>query len=167
MYERNYGAKYDQPGTGYQPATVIARHIRADIKAAIKAGSLPGTATNYRVRCKSYSGGQSIDVRATGLAGMWQQCDGTIPGTQHVYQDENGDIRFGPADTCRDYWCATGGIHRDSPGAEHHQTLTVEGRRVESILQAIHDAYNHDGSEIQVDYFDKRYYGTASIEREA
>lgn len=162
MYERSYGPKYNIPHK-YASAAEIAKHIRADIKAAIKVGSLPGAPRNYRVQSKTFSGGQSINIRAVGLDGMWQQCDGTIPGTQDVYTDENGDIRFGPADTCRDYWCKAGGAHKDLPGADYHQTITVEGRRVLVLLEGMHAAYNHDGSDIQTDYFDVRYYGTADI----
>ena len=31
-------------------------------------------------------------------------------------------------------------------------------------LERIHNAYNHDGSEIMVDYFDVRYYGVVQFE---
>lgn len=160
--DRHYGSKYRTVGD-YAPATEIAKHMRQDIKHAIKGGSLPGTAKNYRVRCQTYSGGQSINIRAVELPGMWQECDGTIPGTQHVYE-LGGEILFGAADRCRNFWCAAGD-QAGVPGAETHLTLTVEGQRVESILRGIHDAYNHDGSDLQTDYFDVRYYGTADIQR--
>jgi hypothetical protein len=36
---------------------------------------------------------------------------------------------------------------------------------VEEKLKEIHGAFNHDGSEPQVDYFDRRYWGGVEIER--
>lgn len=164
--ERYYGPKYDQISDRYASAATIARQIRADIKAAVKRGQLPGTTKNYRVRSHSYTGGQSINITAVGLTGMWQQCDGTIPGTRDVYLDDDGNIAFTAADRCRDYWCKAGGVHADLPGAEYHQTMTVEARRVLAVLEAIHADYNHDGSDTMTDYFDVRYYGTAQVARE-
>lgn len=64
MYERSYGAKYDKNLS----TTQIAALVREEIKAAVKAGTLP--AGKYSVRSQSYSGGSSIDVRISGLTGQ-------------------------------------------------------------------------------------------------
>lgn len=69
MYERTYGSKA-KPGE-YRRTADIAKDIRADIKAAVAKGDLPGTTKNYTVKSKSFSGGSSIDVRAVDLPGMW------------------------------------------------------------------------------------------------
>jgi hypothetical protein len=42
--------------------------------------------------------------------------------------------------------------------------LTEEASAAKMTLKRIHEAYNHDGSEIQTDYFDVRYYGGVSFE---
>lgn len=48
--------------------------------------------------------------------------------------------------------------------AEAHEVLTEEAEAARMTLERIHGAYNHDGSEIQVDYFDVRYYGHVHFE---
>lgn len=155
MYERSYGAKYEALGPGWHGAAEIAKAIRADIKAAVTAGDLPGSTKNYSVRSESFSGGQAIRVVAKGLPGMWQVCQGIIPGSEVGMS----------ARSCGNVWCKNGGRYADSPHATEHDILSLEGRRVEKLLKEIHSAYNHDGSEVQVDYFDVRYYGHAEIER--
>jgi hypothetical protein len=61
---RHTGSKYAEV-KGLDPAE-IAKRIRADIKAEVKAGRLPHGA--YSVRTSKYSGGATIYVRAEGLA---------------------------------------------------------------------------------------------------
>lgn len=153
MYERSYGHKYDEV-QGYGRAVDIAKLIRRDIKAAIAAGELPGRPSDYRVRSDSYSGGQSINVRLL-MPELYEVCKGIVPGS------EDG---FG-ARACGDPWCKAGGRHMDSPHSHYHYILSAEGRRVEAKLREIHGAFNHDGSEPMVDYFDRRYYGGVDIER--
>ena len=149
MYERSYGSKYAEGKN--LPLSGIARLIRRDIKAAVNAGELPGSTKNYSVRTQTYAGGGSINVLATGLDGMWTDCTGIVPGSESGLS----------ARTCPNHWCAA---NNDSPHAERHQVLSVEGQRVKRVLNAIHGAYNHDGSEVMVDYFDVNYYGSADIE---
>lgn len=160
MYERSYGAKYNVPtqvtGKDWASAADIAKLIRTDIKAAINTGDLPGTTKNYSVRSENYSGGSAIRILAKGLDDMWVQCEGIIPGSDKS--------EFG-ARSCGNVWCKGGGLYADHPSATYHQILSEEGRRVEKILQGFHDSYNHNGSEIQVDYFDQRYWGDAKVER--
>lgn len=150
---RAYGEKAQQ---GWRDAADIAKLIRVDIKAAIGAGELPGKPANYSVRTRKYAGGQSIDVEALDLPGMWQICRGIVPGS-----DKGRGGR-----SCGRPWCKYSGINKDLPGAEEHSILTAEGRQVEEVLQKIHDSYNWDGSEVMVDYFDRLYWGRAEIESE-
>lgn len=163
MYERSYGSRYNEPGS--RDAAVIAKLMRRDIKDAVKAGKLPGKASNYSVRIDKYSGGQSISILAIDLDGMYQKCEGFKPGSQEVYLADDGSIKFSSSLSCGDPWCKAGGMHKDLPHAREHDVLSVEGQRVEKILKDIHWAYNHDGSESMVDYFDRLYWGDASIER--
>jgi hypothetical protein len=55
------------------------------------------------------------------------------------------------------------GEHPHWPG-EKIEVLTPAAKEVQSKVQAIHRAYNYDGSEIQVDYFDVNYYGQVEVE---
>jgi hypothetical protein len=154
MYERTYGAKYAE--TGGQTTAQIAAMIRADIKAAVNVGTLPGKPVKYSVRTDNFSGGSSIDVRVKDWPEAWQECTGIIPGSEDGYT----------ARDCRNMWCAGHYEMRDNPNVEHHKVLTVEGQRVQKVLEVIHRAYNHDGSEILTDYFDVRFYGQVNIDRE-
>lgn len=195
MYERSYGAKYDKD---LRDAAQIAKLIRADIKQAIKDGRLPGTMRdNYRVRCQKYSMGQAIHVRVQGLPQLFQDCDGSVPGSKqfHVQSfDEPVDhnitvnaetwqeaieiardwykapaserfaVRKGwSATACRNRWCAGHFENQGSPHAEHHRVLTAEGQRTYKLLEEIHRAYNHDGSDAMTDYFDVLYAGGVDI----
>lgn len=60
-YTRRLGSKYN----GWQDAAVIARQVRADVKAAQKAGDLPSD-LKVSVRCRKYAGGQAVDVTLSG-----------------------------------------------------------------------------------------------------
>lgn len=56
-----YGSKY----TGYRPAAEVAKLIRAELKAAQKAGELP-TEIKFSVTSDYFSGGQSVSVEIRG-----------------------------------------------------------------------------------------------------
>lgn len=75
MYERHYGSKYESLG-GYASAADIAKRMRADIKALVKAGHLPDV--TYSVRVDNYSMGRSINISIQGLKKAWE--------TVEVYQ---------------------------------------------------------------------------------
>lgn len=73
MYEIAYGSKYHESNQGvYMPTAEIAKLIRADIKAAINDGKLPGKVSNYSVRSENFSGGRAIRVLVRDLEGMWK-----------------------------------------------------------------------------------------------
>jgi len=55
------GHKYE----GWQDAAVIAKKVRADFKAAQKAGEFPAD-IKVSVRCHKYSGGQSVKATLSG-----------------------------------------------------------------------------------------------------
>jgi len=138
--------------SGYVPAAELAKAMRADIKAAIKNGTLPGGMRNYSVRVDNFSGGRSINITTKGLTGLAQGCPGYRRGTQTTYADGGFS-----AVACGHWECENGRGHVV-------KVLTDEGARIEAILQAIHRSYNYDASEAQVDYFDVNFYGSAKVE---
>lgn len=150
-YERAYGYKYDEGGR--LDTAEIAKLIRAEIKTAIREGLLPA-AWKYSVAIDRFAGGSSIDVRVKDCADAWTPCPGYRIGTKHEYPDGSWT-----ATSCGFAWCKEGGYHKDQPGAEYHDVLTEEAEAAKMTLQRIHGAYNHDGSDIQSDYFDVNYYG--------
>ncbi len=123
MYERRYGSKYDNSLS----TTEIAKRIRADIKAAVAAGELPGSPVSY-----------SVVVR--GMVGSRVEGAGSSPPSDAETDNRRAGKRWP--------W------------------LTDEARDVMAKVEAIHNAYNHDGSEIMVDYHDVNYYGSVEIETE-
>ncbi len=60
---RRYGSKYD----GSLSTKDIAGRIRADLKAAVAAGDLPGDSVTYGVRARYFSGGSAIDITIRGF----------------------------------------------------------------------------------------------------
>ena len=145
QYERSYGYKYHE-APAYSSAAEIAKLIRAEIKVAVAEGLLPGAPVKYSVTSQSYSGGQSVDVEVQNWDGAWVVCDG--------------------GQGCRDVWC----VNRNDPtyahAAQEHKVLSEEAAVALVTLERIHDAYNHDGSDVMTDYFDVRYYGTVKFESE-
>lgn len=156
MYERSYGYKYAEGGK--LDTAAIAKLIRADIKTAVREGILPERWA-YSVRIDRFSGGSSIDVRVKSCADAWQACPGYKIGSRH-------DLPSGgwTATGCGNPWCKAGGQHKDLPDAEYHDVLTEEASVAKLTLERIHNAYNHDGSDSMVDYFDVNYYGTVKFQ---
>jgi len=140
MYERSYGYRYAELGD--HPTTAeIARAIRADVKQAVSEGLLP-VRWSYSVRSDSLA----VDVEVRDCLDAWQPCDG--------------------GRKCRNVWCAARNDPVYAHAAEAHMVLTDEAEAARMTLERIHGAYNHDGSEVQTDYFDVRYYGGVSFEDE-
>lgn len=125
MYERSYGDKYADLGGKYQPAAFIAKLMRQDIRAALAADALPGSAANYSVKIENYSGGRSIRIKAVDMPELWVQCPG--------YRVSAMGGHYG----CGNSWCKAGGEHRDHPSAAHHDVLGPEGQRIEAVLKDI------------------------------
>lgn len=134
MYERSYGYRYEEVR---DLTTVdIAKRIRADIKQAKAEGLLP-TRWTYSVRTDH---GTSIDVEVRDCPDAWRPCDGSCHYDRCSVRNPDG--RY----------------------AEPHNVLTDEAEAAKMTLERIHGAYNYDGSEVQVDYFDVRYYGHVEFE---
>lgn len=110
----------------------IAKLVRADIAAAIKAGTLANVKT--QVRISRYSGGQSMTVNVVGLP------DGFV-------------LDNTPA---REAWLAESGNCEWDPRCP--SLYTAEGHAVLDKLEAIMSAYNWDNSDSQRDHFDVNFY---------
>ncbi len=152
--DRKYGYRYAE--TAEASTTEIARRIRVDIAQAVAEGLLPGKPVTYSVTSEYYSGGSSIDVEVKGWPEAWVPCDGTKPGSRRTYPD--GSL---VAIACPNFWCKA---REDRPSAADHDVLTVEAEVAMLTLRRIHDAYNHDGSDSMVDYYDVNYYGGVAIQ---
>jgi hypothetical protein len=123
MYEITYGSKYDES----LDTAEIAKLVRKDIKAEVKAGNLPSAPVKYSVRIERFAGGSSINIFVKGYdkpASLWTE--------------------FGPF---------------GQPGYVRTDEATAIIARLDSIL----NAYNFDGSEVQVDYFHVNFYGHATF----
>jgi hypothetical protein len=108
----------------------------------------------YSVTMDRFSGGSSIDVRVKDCADAWMPCPGYRVGTRHELPGGGWT-----ATGCGNPWCKAGGEHKDKTGAEDHEVLTEEAMAAKMTLERIHGAFNHDGSDSMVDYFDVNYYG--------
>lgn len=128
MYEITEGTKYQ--ATKNLGAVEIAKLIRADIKAATKAGELPAG-----LKLSIRSDYNSINVRIVALP--FNPISASWAALTPAEQQE--------------YWNA-------------QRKLTDEAKRIQAVLTAIHGAYNYDGSDIQSDYFNVRYYGSVSFD---
>lgn len=155
MYERKYGYRYNEVTGG---AAEIAKAIRADIKTAVAEGLLPSHWT-YSVTTERATLSSAIYVKVRDCADAWLDCDGTVPGTRHVWPDGSTT-----ATGCPNVWCAARNDPAYAHAAEKHEVLSEEARVAKVTLERIHNAYNHDGSDLMTDYFDVRYYGTVDFE---
>jgi hypothetical protein len=106
----------------------IAKLVRKDIRAAIKSGNLPEIRTSVRI--SRYSGGQSLNVEIKGVP------DGFV-----IHNPEW--VRFS----------------LENPHiVPRIPRYSEKSRDVEKTLERIVSAYNHDGSETMIDYFDVNFY---------
>jgi hypothetical protein len=130
--QRLYGDKYDRDLDG--PG--IAKAIRQDIKAAVKAGELPEGVYSVRFRWATHS--YAIDVEAKHLPGV------AVLNAERIRWDaQRGTMHDLPSQCCE--------IHNE------------RGKGILKTLEAIMWAYNHDGSDTQSDYWDVNFYGHAKI----
>ncbi len=134
MYERTYGDNYDQ--------NLSTKEIAVLIRKALKV-RLPDY--KFSTRYKSFSGGSSIDVVLKAaphkiLNARWTELECLM----------NRDGNYG------------GGRQ-----AEQRMIGSQYNERTNEALataKAIMDSYNHDGTQIQIDYFDVKFYGHVSVD---
>lgn len=142
LYNRWYGDKYHL--TTGKTLTEIAKMIRADIKLARdlakKTPAVPGD-----VAIIDPIGDAPAEIKF-GVRTQYYSGGGSIEIIVRNIPDLWGFT------TVTDDW----GHKRAMPTAAL-KTLAKE-------LKAVSNAYNHDGSNAQIDYFDKRFYGGVSTE---
>lgn len=153
MYARHFEGSRLHELDGYVGAADIAKLMRAEIKAQIKAGNLPGIARNYSVRIDNYSMGRSINISTKDLEGLTQNCPGYDVGTATRYADGTFSAR-----ACHHWTCER--------GRTDTLVLNEEGQRVHKILKEIHGLWNYDASNSQIDYFNVNYYGGVKVQGE-
>lgn len=136
MTERAYGSKYDKNLN----TTQIAALVRGEIKVAVKAGELPKG--KYSVRTSYYSGGSSIRVSISGLTGKVFDPE---------YLERGNDYLMGPSVHDETGW------HRPH---RYQAWVLAAVKKVEAMLWA----YNHDGSDSQVDHFDVKFYASVDVD---
>jgi hypothetical protein len=139
MYETTYGTKYE--ATKDLSRVEIAKLIRADIKAAVKAGTLP--AAKYSVTCQSYSGGGSINIKVADV-------------------NKEGFVLHNEARLRWDLENPHAGLYNAPSNVR--DLYSPEAVEMKKTLEGIMGAYNYDGSDIQSDYFNVRFYGGAEID---
>jgi len=124
------GEKYDR--AQWRSSADIAKGIRADIKAAVTAGDLPGkdAGFKYSVRSESFAGGQAVNINVIGSS---DDLDGQY-GTAWAYRpvtDLEKLARFYGMD----------------------ETYTDEAKRIGALLDTIGNAYTYRDIDSMVDYF--------------
>lgn len=119
-----------------RPAKQDAANIRRTIRTLAKGGLLPADWT-YSVRYRSFANGRAIDVTAMSPRPIYAADPEPMDWAKHA---ETGEYVHAWADR-----------------------LTLEARAVLDTLQELHDAHNHDGSDIQSDYFDVKFYGVPTL----
>lgn len=139
MTETIYGSKYSRD----LDIAEIAKLVRADIKAAVKAGTIPDAA--YRVRISRFAGGQSLDVRVGNIL----ERDGRPCVWVH------NPRRLGE-DMARP--------HGANPHEFGMQIFAPAIGAMLDAVKAIVGAYNFDGSDSQSDYYHVNFYGHVEME---
>ena len=128
-----YGSKYKSGMSRVE----IAKAIRAEIKSAVKSGALPKA--KYSVRCRSYSGGGSIDVAIANV----EQVGFELYNQERLARDLSGEYSSHMLP-----WMAP-------------EAMALVGK-----VEAIVGAYNFDGSDSMSDYFHVNFYGSVDFESE-
>lgn len=134
-YGYSVGNKYER---GLDVAE-IAKRVRADIKAAVKAKALP--AGKYSVTISRFSGGRSMDVRVRDLPASF-----VLLNPERVKREAANPHEFIYDGHCPRY--------------------TPEGKAMLSLLERIANAYNYNRSDTMTDYFDVNYYCHVSVDWE-
>jgi hypothetical protein len=114
--------------------TDTAAMMRAEIKAAVKAGKLPQG--KYSIRSKYYSGGSSIDVRISDVPVV-------VVNRERVARD------LAQPHVCHD---------RVLP------LWSAAGLALLAAVEAIYWAYGYDHSDSQTDHFDVAFYGQVDFD---
>jgi hypothetical protein len=113
----------------------VAGRVRADIKDAIKKGELP-EGLKVSVRYSSYSMGCSIEASITG----WPKDLLWLNPKWVIFNKTTPDTY-----------------------SDNIPRYTKKAKAILQMVEEIRDAYNHDGSDSQTDYFDVKYAGSTQV----
>jgi len=113
----------------------VAAKVRDDIKSAIKKGDLP-KGLKVSVRYDHFSGGSSVRASIT----AWPE----------------GFLWLNPA------WVIA---NKENPDQYNDRTprYTKKASEILGKIESMREAYNHDGSDSQTDYYDVKYYGSTDV----
>lgn len=165
MYERAYGGRYSEAGGAKEAAAIIRAELRDDIKRAAhhsgRVGTHPMSAVSaVSVRYRTASMMQAIDVEIDMRSHLIHAIDGNAVWNRDQEFRRVGHVSDQTAAlfVCRvcgsDRLRFTAGRTDDGPESPVLAALAY----VESKVWA----FNHDGSESQVDYFDVRFYSSVN-----
>lgn len=143
--EVSYGAKYEQ--VKHLSTTEIAKLIRADIKLARKVETKLGTAA-----------GADIAI-VDGLAALASMPKTIKVSVRSEYFSGGSSIDVRVYNLPEKGW---GYVHEEYP--RPHWTPGAELSAILDALAEIHRAYNYNGSDAMVDYFDVNYYGHVDVD---
>lgn len=147
MYNKTYGTKYE--ATKGLRRVEIAKLIREDLKAAVKAGTLPKA--KYAVRC---SRGRGINVEVSQIP---------FAVLSREYFTLRADHASVPADK---HWSWKVDVNLRDGHRPARERCTEEAHVLQDAVKAIVAAYNYDRSDIQTDYFDVRFYSSIDLEED-
>lgn len=119
-----------------RPVKEDAASIRRTIKTLAKAELIPADWT-YSVRYRSFAGGCAIDPSAK--------------SPRPIYAADPEPYGWAKNTETGEY------VHA------WKDRLTIEAKTVLDTLEELLRAHNHNGSEVQVDYFDVKFYGVPEI----
>jgi hypothetical protein len=147
MYERKYGSRYKEVETAKEAAAIIRKEVRALTKD-------PDSALyecQVSVRYRSFAGGCAIDRY--------------ISAPFHARHDYGQAWPEDPNDKCLVCGTTRYRVTEANRTAGHFGTSWLSLVAVKAIdeVDAIANAFNHNGSEPQVDYWDVRFYGHTTI----
>ena len=125
-----YERKYGSNYDNELSTTDIAKQTRTWITTQKKTGAFPKE-LKVSVRSRYFSGGSSIDVRITALPSDWD-----------IFNREYFEIE------ARDHGSMFPRVSR----------YTAQVEKIRTEIDTYVNSFNHDGSEIQVDYFDVNFY---------
>jgi len=135
MYKRYYGDKYDT-SLGIKD---IAKLVRADIKTAVKEKRIVDG--KYSVRIERYSGGCALHV-------YLKNCKVNMLNVWAVKFSEESP------------YVNSGRMPKEHPAYGRYTPFVT---KTFEELKDICDAYNHDGSNSMIDYFDVNFYAHIGI----
>ena len=125
-----YDRTYGSNYNDRMSTTDIAKQVRGWVTAQKKTGAFPKE-LKVSVRSRYFSGGSSIDVSITALPSDWD-----------LFNREYFEIE------ARDHGSMFPRVSR----------YTAQVEKIRAEITDYVNSFNHDGSEIQVDYFDVNFY---------